>query len=135
MDYFKEITTLILGFEEKNNISIYMTICGDGSMAIVEFWREEYLFTTSDFELLKEFLTSTKYVLDENGLCNNPVEIELTSPNVVLHIKEQKEINDSQIIDKEVVVKYLNNITEESIVSIRKMFQKRYDDIKNKKNG
>ena len=70
-----EFLALIMAFEKRNNISIYVEIHADGSSCVLEFWSEEKLTSATSIEELYKFLIETSYVLDENGICNFPATL------------------------------------------------------------
>jgi len=70
----KKLTQLIPNFEKRNNISIGITIFGDGSGNINEFWDNEELKEFSNTKELESFLRNTQYKLDENGKCFSPIQ-------------------------------------------------------------
>lgn len=90
-------------FEKENNMSVFFTLCGDGSMGIQEFWTEEFLFSgVKDLKLIEDFLNHTKVAKDENGLALSPTKILETTLDVAFYIKVQKEENKNSmgIIEK-----------------------------------
>lgn len=71
----EEIAGLIKAFEERNNISIFVTFYGDLSSSVHEFWEEEILSECTSVDELRQFLKETRYKLDEaNGRCLSPVQ-------------------------------------------------------------
>ncbi|NOQ49707.1 MAG: hypothetical protein GQ553_03470, partial [Nitrosomonadaceae bacterium] len=68
-----ELKQLIKNFEKRNNMSITVTIYGDGSGTVVEFWEEDELKEYSNTKELRSFLQDTQYELDEKGKCISPV--------------------------------------------------------------
>ena len=71
----RKILQLIKNFEKRNNISISITIFGDGSAHVDEFWDEERLCSAECEGDLIQFLMNTQYRLDEDGRCFSPVEL------------------------------------------------------------
>ena len=71
----KTLLKLVKNFEKRNNISIAITICSDGSGSVEEFWSEEVLKEYKDIEELTNFIKDTQYVLDSNGRCIYPTQI------------------------------------------------------------
>lgn len=65
---------LVKNFEKRNNISITITIMGDGSGNVIEFWDYEELKEYKDINELHEFLKNTQYLLAEDGRCVSPVQ-------------------------------------------------------------
>jgi hypothetical protein len=66
---------LIKNFEKRNNISIAITVMGDGSGNVSEFWDYEELKEYKDINDLHDFLKNTQYKLaDEDGRCLSPVQ-------------------------------------------------------------
>jgi hypothetical protein len=72
----QETIRLINSFEKRNNISIAVTVYGDGTFGAEEFWDNEKLNESANVEELHDFLRRTKYKLGEDGLCLSPVQIE-----------------------------------------------------------
>lgn len=67
---------LMKNFERRNNISIAITFCSDGSSSTEEFWDNEKLNESNNIEELHQFLMNTQYKLDEvDGRCFSPVQI------------------------------------------------------------
>lgn len=63
---------LIKNFEERNNISIGVTIYSDGSGNVEEFWDNEKLYNGKS---VIGFLKRTNYKLDPiDGRCLSPVQ-------------------------------------------------------------
>lgn len=71
----KPILKLMKSFEKRNNISITLLLCSDGSFGIEEFWENDMLFE-GDLKQVNVFLEHTKYKLANDGRCLDPVEIE-----------------------------------------------------------
>lgn len=69
----EKITQLIKNFEKRNNISIYITHCSDGSGTVYEFWEDEELKKFNGVLGLTKFLQDTQYELAEDGKCISPV--------------------------------------------------------------
>ena len=65
---------LVKNFEKRNNISIAITIMGDGSGNVSEFWDYEELKEYKDINELHDFLKNTQYLLAEDGRCVSPVQ-------------------------------------------------------------
>jgi len=66
---------LIKNFEKRNNISIAITVMGDGSGTVSEFWDYEELKEFKSIDDLQGFLKNTQYKLaDEDGRCLSPVQ-------------------------------------------------------------
>jgi hypothetical protein len=72
----KKTLKLINEFEQRNNISIAVLLCSDGSSTVEEFWENEELNNSDTIEELHEFLINTNYKLDEKGLCFSPVQLK-----------------------------------------------------------
>jgi len=71
-----EITLeLIKLFEKINNISISITIHGDGSCSVKEFWDEETFKTFKNISELHYFLKNSRLKKDKNGLSLSPIKI------------------------------------------------------------
>lgn len=81
----------MIAFEQRNNISITLDLCSDGSGLIKEFWNEEVLFRFDTPEDLEVKLKITQYQLDENGYCISPVQ--------ELGVGEEK-LSTKEILDK-----------------------------------
>lgn len=65
---------LINLFEKKNNISVTIILCSDGSGTVNEFWNDEELKEFRNIDALHEFLNNTQYKLDSDGICLSPVQ-------------------------------------------------------------
>ena len=65
---------LVKNFEKRNNISIAITIMGDGSGNVSEFWDYEELKEYKDINELHDFLKNTQYLLADDGRCVSPVQ-------------------------------------------------------------
>ncbi len=78
IDAMQDLLRLMQDFEKRNNISIAFQLCSDGSCHFEEFWKDEVLIECETIEEAIEFLKSTEYELDENGLCFSPVRIKQT---------------------------------------------------------
>jgi len=75
----EELLRLINEFEERNNISTSLTLCGDGSSTLFEFWDDEILKSSNSQLELFDFLKETKYKQSEDGRCLSPVQIDYLS--------------------------------------------------------
>jgi len=74
-DKMEKTLQLIKNFEKRNNISIAITVMGDGSGNVNEFWCDEELKEYKDINDLHDFLMNTQYKLaDEDGRCLSPVQ-------------------------------------------------------------
>ena len=71
----KKTSQLIKNFEKRNNISIAVTIYGDGSALVEEFWDNEELSNCKSIDELHKFLMDTQYKLADDGRCLSPVQI------------------------------------------------------------
>lgn len=63
----------IQDFECRNNISVAVQLCSDGSGAILEFWHDSELEQFDSVDQLVHILCFTNY-RKENGFCIHPVE-------------------------------------------------------------
>ena len=70
----KKLLELVKNFENRNNISIAITIIGDGSGIVSEFWDYEELKEYKNIEELTDFLKNTQYLLADDGRCVSPVQ-------------------------------------------------------------
>ena len=70
----KKLLELVKNFEKRNNISIAITIIGDGSGIVSEFWDYEELKKYKNIEELTDFLKNTQYLLADDGRCVSPVQ-------------------------------------------------------------
>jgi len=70
----KKLLELVKNFEKRNNISIAITVMGDGSGSVSEFWDYEELKEYQDIEELTDFLKNTQYLLADDGRCVSPVQ-------------------------------------------------------------
>ena len=66
---------LTVNFENRNNISTYLTLYPDGSWTLNEFWEDEELKEGKNFDELKYFLQNTQYVLADDGGCLSPIQV------------------------------------------------------------
>ena len=74
-DKMEKTLQLIKNFEKRNNISIAVTFCGDGSGRVSEFWDYEELKEFKTIDELHKFIMNTQYKLaDEDGRCLSPVQ-------------------------------------------------------------
>jgi hypothetical protein len=71
----KKTLQLIKNFEVRNNMSITLTIMGDGSGSVNEFWDNEELIEFKNIDELHAFLRDIQYQLDDNGKCLSPVQM------------------------------------------------------------
>lgn len=62
----------IKAFEERNNISVAIILCSDGSGSIEEFWHNEELERFESFSELLHILTFVNYQ-KSFGLCVYPI--------------------------------------------------------------
>ena len=69
----QEFLDLIKEFEKRNNISVVVQLCSDGSGTIFEFWDESELEQFNSLDHLVHILEFVSY-RKENGLCVHPVE-------------------------------------------------------------
>jgi hypothetical protein len=74
----KDTLKLIKDFEVRNNISVALTIYGDGSSELREFWMDEVLKTSQTIDDLHQFLNEINYKKGKNGRCLSPVQIRNT---------------------------------------------------------
>lgn len=72
----EELLKLLNDFEERNNISVHMELCSDGSGTLREFWHEELLINFPVADDLIGYLINTSYELNEAGECISPVKIK-----------------------------------------------------------
>lgn len=80
LDYSTPLLNAINSFSERNNISIYLELHGDGSGRIVEFWEGDDGITFKDQQELFSILLNTNLQKDENGLCISPITIVKPEP-------------------------------------------------------
>lgn len=69
-----ELLQLMKDFEERNNISIAVSLCSDGSGTVLEFWENNDLEHFENEDGLKDILNNSTYKKGDNGLCINPIE-------------------------------------------------------------
>ena len=81
----------MIAFEQRNNLSITLDLCTDGSGLVREFWDEDVLFRFDTPEDLEDKLDNIQYQLDENGYCISPVQ--------ELGVGEEK-LSTKEILDK-----------------------------------
>lgn len=70
-----EILALMNEFEKRNNFSITLVFCSDGSCNIAEFWTDKVIANFDNIEALKLYLKNVEYEKDKNGICISPVRI------------------------------------------------------------
>jgi len=70
-----ELFKLIDEFEKRNNISVFLELCSDGSGCIREFWDNEKIKHFDKVSELLEFLKNGKLKLAEDGRSVSPIEI------------------------------------------------------------
>ena len=63
----KELLKLIEDFEIRNNISIGVTLFGDGSGVIEEFWDNEEIKHFNNLSELESFLAEGQLVMVDNS--------------------------------------------------------------------
>ena len=68
------ILALMSEFEERNNVSISITLFSDGSGDVSEFWEEESIIEFKNKHELVGFLGMAKYKLSEDGRCLSPMQ-------------------------------------------------------------
>lgn len=66
---------LMKNFEKRNNLSIALSVCSDGSFTLEEFWDNEILKGGANEKELHNFLKNTQYKLAEDGRCFSPVQL------------------------------------------------------------
>jgi len=72
----ENLLELMRAFEKRNNISIYIDLCSDGSCGVKELWHDGSLNNNiSNIKELYEFLKNTNYELSSDGICLSPVII------------------------------------------------------------
>lgn len=64
---------LVKNFEKRNNLSIVIHLCSDGSGEIRDYWDDDVLETFDSIDDLHKTLKDTQYELAENGRCLSPV--------------------------------------------------------------
>lgn len=70
-----DILFAIKEFEKRNNISLVIELCSDGSGSVKEFFSVDQELETFDSpEDLLYILETVNYKKDEKGLCVSPVE-------------------------------------------------------------
>lgn len=67
-----EILKLITAFEERNNLSIGLTLFGDGSGRIKGFWDQREIKEFESEDELRAYLVDTQYELAPSGRCYDP---------------------------------------------------------------
>lgn len=70
----EQLLALINEFEKRNNTSIYIQICGDGSCTLYEFWSSEEIKSFNQSEELYSFLSSGNLKM-KDGRSVSPIEI------------------------------------------------------------
>jgi len=70
-----ELFELMEEFEKRNNISVYLDLCSDGSGNIKEFWDNELIKSFDKVTELVEFLKNGKLKLVEDGRSVSPIQI------------------------------------------------------------
>lgn len=69
-----KILDLMKDFEYRNNVSLSINICSDGSGCVNEFWNEDTLESFETISELTYILKNVKYKKDISGHCIRPVE-------------------------------------------------------------
>lgn len=69
----EELLTCLKEFESRNNISAFITMHSDGTIELLEFWEEDVLKSFKSYTEAVEYLSITKYQLDDNGICIKPI--------------------------------------------------------------
>ena len=74
----KEINlrTLIIQFEQRNNLSIYILLFSDGSSTLMDFWSDSTIAEFDEFAELETYLKVTQYELDPSGRCYSPLKVK-----------------------------------------------------------
>jgi len=70
-----ELFELMEEFEKRNNISVCLDLCSDGSGTIKEFWDNELIKNFDNKNELADFLRNGKLKLSEDGRSVSPIEI------------------------------------------------------------
>jgi len=60
-------------FESRNNTSIVLVVCSDGSGEVREFWDSEEIESFKTNKDLSKFLLEATYKLSDNGRCISPM--------------------------------------------------------------
>jgi hypothetical protein len=68
----KELIDALKYFEDRNNISAFVTVHSDGVLELFEFWEEDNLASFKTSEEMHHYLLTTQYALDEEGICIKP---------------------------------------------------------------
>lgn len=69
-----ELLQLMKDYEERNNISVYLALCSDGSGDVLEFWNDNELESFDNEDQLISILQNSTYKKGENGYCITPIE-------------------------------------------------------------
>lgn len=70
----EDLLKLMQAFEKRNNISIALDLCSDGSGILKAFWDDEEILDFSKSSELQEFLTNGRLKTKDNHSIK-PIEI------------------------------------------------------------
>jgi len=71
----EDFLKLMEDFEKRNNTSVFLELCSDGSGCIKEFWDDEKIKKFDKISQLLEFLKNGKLKLADDGRAVSPIEI------------------------------------------------------------